>query len=98
MIALNLQLFGGGGSGSGSGGKNNQGGGKPVKLGAYVTSRSGLQAALNYILYNPKDDGYKNAPGSYLIAQIEEKKLWYDKDAGMWVSKSGKRYDIRKRR
>lgn len=86
-------MFGGGGGGSGGTGT-----GGTVKLGAYVTSAKDIKADNNYILFNTKDDTKKEAPGTYLLKQIEDKKIWYDKNLGVWTSAKGNKYDIRRRR
>ena len=94
MIDLNLCMFGGGGGDSGLAAAQN----KSIKLGSYITSPSHIQASQSYILYNAKADKTSNVPGEYLLNQIKENKIQYDKDSGMWVSIKGNRYDIRRRR
>lgn len=97
MIKLYLTMFGGGGGGSGGGqAMDNQK--KPVKLGDYVTSKKSIDKKNQYVLIDVREGKTSNAPAEYLIKQMDDGNIEYNKSLDMWVSKKGKKYQIRRRK
>ena len=78
--------------------RDDNGDDKRLRLGGYITSPGKIEEKSDYVLINVKDGSLKGRSGSDLLKLIDDKKIRYDRKKYMWVSNTGKYYDLRKRK